>query len=74
MFACVSSADLGTVEARAHIHPDNAVSLAVAPANGFRPDGTERILGGDGNALDASRVRLTRDGWVRRGDITVSGL
>ena len=65
---------LGTVEARAHVHPDNAASLAVAIANGFRPDGTERILGGDGHAFDAIRVVLTRAEWERRDDISITGL
>jgi RimJ/RimL family protein N-acetyltransferase len=65
---------LGAIEARAHVHPDNAASRAIAEGNGFRADGRERILGGDGQALDAIRVRLTRADWTRRDDIGLTGL
>jgi len=66
-------AGLGAREVRSSAHPDNAASLGVSRALGYREDGTEMILSAVG-AVEAVRMRLRREDWVPRADIEISGL
>jgi len=67
---------LDALEARSIVHPDNAASLAIAQALGYRVDGTERTLAGDGKPIDAVRLLVHREDWGlgARPDVAVSGL
>lgn len=67
---------LGAEEARSSAHPDNGPSNGVSRSLGYRTDGTEMLLTGDGGSARVTRLLLTREDWLprRRDDITLSGL
>jgi RimJ/RimL family protein N-acetyltransferase len=65
---------LEAVEARSGAHPENAASIAVSRGLGYRADGTERIVLGDGQAIEQVRLLLRRQEWTHRADITIDGL
>lgn len=67
---------LGAEEARSSAHPDNGPSNGVSRSLGYRTDGTEMFLAGDGSAVRMIRLVLSREDWLarRRDDIRLSGL
>lgn len=65
---------LGAIECRSSAHPDNAASLAVSRGLGYLQDGTEMTLVGEGVAMQAVRMRLSREEWTHREDVTIDGL
>ena len=66
-------AGLGACEVRSAAHPENAASLGVSRALGYREDGTEMMLSATG-PVEARRMRLAREDWRPREDIEISGL
>jgi RimJ/RimL family protein N-acetyltransferase len=67
---------LGAVEVRSNAHPENDSSNGVSRSLGYREDGTDVRILGEGEAVSVTRFVLRREEWLasRRDDVEIVGL
>lgn len=67
---------LDATEVRSNAHPANDASNGVSRALGYREDGSDVRILGDGEAVSVTRFLLRRDEWLasRREDVEIVGL
>jgi RimJ/RimL family protein N-acetyltransferase len=64
---------LGAEAAVTEVFPDNHSSQGVSRKLGYEPDGISRDARGE-EVVVSDRLRLSRQGWQQRTDVTVTGL